>query len=32
MFMSGNICAMVDLFYKAVAEGANIHCGKEVGR
>ena len=31
MFMSENICAMVDLFDKAVAEGAN-HCGNDVGR
>ena len=32
MFMSENICTLVDLFDKAVAEGASNHCGNEVGR
>ena len=32
MFMIENICTMVDLFDKAVAEGVRIHCGKEVRR
>ena len=32
MFMSENICTMVDLFDKAVAQGANNHCGNEVRR
>ena len=30
MFMSENICNMVDLFDKAVAGGKDNHCGKEV--
>ena len=25
-----NICALVDLFYKAAAEGANNHCGNDI--
>ena len=29
---SENICTLVDLFDKAVAEGASNHCGNEVGR
>ena len=28
----GNICTLVDLFDKAVAEGASNHCGNEVRR
>ena len=34
MFMSGNICTMVDLSDKAVAGGGgqDNHCGKEVRR
>ena len=32
MFMSENICTLVDLFDKTVAEGASNHCGNEVGR
>ena len=32
MFMSENICTMVDVFDKAVAEGRDNHCGNEVGR
>ena len=32
MFMSENICTMVDLFNKAVREGGDNHCGKEVRR
>ena len=34
MFMSENICTMVDLFDKAVAGGGgqDNHCGKEVRR
>ena len=28
MFMSENICTMLDLFDKAVAEGASNHCAK----
>ena len=32
MFMSKNICTLVDLFDKAVAEGASSQCGNEVGR
>ena len=32
MFMNGNICTMVNLFDKAVAEGRDNHCGNEVGR
>ena len=32
MFMSENICTLVDLSDKAVAEGASNHCGKEVGK
>ena len=32
MFMSENICTLVDLFDKAVAEGVSNHCGNEVGR
>ena len=31
IFMSENVCTMVDLFDKAVAEGASNHCGNEVG-
>ena len=27
MFMNENICTLVDLFDKAVAEGASNHCG-----
>ena len=30
--MSENICTMVDLYDKAVAEGASNHCGNEVRR
>ena len=30
--MSENICTLVDLFDKGVAEGASNHCGNEVGR
>ena len=29
---SRNICTMVNLFDKAVAEGRDNHCGNEVGR
>ena len=32
MFMSENICTLVDLFDKAVSEGASNRCGNEVGR
>ena len=32
MFMNENICIMVDLFDKAVAEGASNHCGNEARR
>ena len=32
MFMSENICTIVDLFGKAVAEGVSNHCGNEVRR
>ena len=33
MFITENICTMVDVFDKAVAEGASNHCGgNEVGR
>ena len=32
MFMSENICTLVNLFDKAVAEGASNHCGNDVGR
>ena len=31
MFMSENICALVDLFDKAVAEGRDQHCENDVG-
>ena len=31
MFMSENICIMVDLFDKAVQRGRDNHCGNEVG-
>ena len=31
MFMSENICTIVDLFNKAVAEGASNYRGNEVG-
>ena len=31
MFMSENICTLVDLIDKAVTEGAINHCGNEVG-
>ena len=30
-FMSENICTLVDLFDKAVAEGTSNHCRNEVG-
>ena len=32
MFMSENICTIVDLFDKVVAEGVSNHCGNEVRR
>ena len=32
VFMSENICTLVDLFDKAVAEGPSNQCGNEVGR
>ena len=32
MFMSENICTMVDFFKKVVADGANNRCGNEVAR
>ena len=32
MFMSENMCTMVDFFDKAVAEVQDNHCGNEVGR
>ena len=32
MFMSENICTLVDLLDKAAAEGVSNHCGNEVGR
>ena len=32
MFMSENICTLVDLFDKAVEDGVSNQCGNEVGR
>ena len=32
MFMSENICTMVDLFDKTVAERVSNHCGNKVGK
>ena len=33
MFITENICAMVDLFDKTVVDGVSNHCGgNEVGR
>ena len=32
MFMSENICTVVDLFDKAAAEEASNRCGNQVGR